>query len=181
MRETILDTGQSAAIQLERWENAVAFNAEILESKRRRGASVLEIAQTRFNDYGPLLRLGRIAEARSLLLDCREIFEREQNTRDLGEVLAALRREDAAGPAGRHRPGTQRAPLQVPCTRGRYHRQPPTTSATTGPARRRPPAGTAHHLAAALLRGLTGIQGADVSLAAAARDLARLPDGAPPR
>ncbi len=37
----------------------------------------------------------------------------------------------------------------------------------------------AHHLASALLCVLTGIEGADSSLGAAAGDLARLPDGAP--
>ena len=98
VRETILDTGRYAALQLERWEDALAFNAEILESKEHRGASAFEIARNRFNDYGPLLRLGRIAEARSLLLDCREIYEREHNTQELGMVLSALADvEDEAG------------------------------------------------------------------------------------
>ena len=56
------------------------------------------MARNRFNDYGPLLRLGRIAKARSLLLDCREIFEREHSTHELGAVLSALADvEDAAG------------------------------------------------------------------------------------
>ena len=75
MRESILDTGRSAALQLKRWEDALALNAELLESKAHRGASVFEIARRRFNDYGPLLRLGRIPEARSLLLECREIYD----------------------------------------------------------------------------------------------------------
>ena len=89
VREDILDTGRDAALQLGRWEDALALNAEILESKERRGASALEMARNRFNDYGPLLRLGRIAEARSLLLECREIDEREHNTQALGKDLVA--------------------------------------------------------------------------------------------
>ena len=43
---------------------------------------------------------------------------------------------------------------------------------------RRPPAGAGADLAAALLRGLTGIEGADRALAAAVRNLARLPASA---
>ena len=34
-----------------------------------RGADALEVARTRFNDYGPLLRLRRYDDARALLLE----------------------------------------------------------------------------------------------------------------
>ena len=90
VRETILDIGRSAALQLERWADALTLNAEILESLESRGASAFEIARYRFNDYGPMLRLGHNVEARALLLDCRDIYEREHNTYELGKVLSAL-------------------------------------------------------------------------------------------
>ena len=181
MREGIIDTGRDAALQLERWEDALAFNAEILESKEHRGASAFEIARSRFNDYGPLLRLGRIGEARSLLLECREIFEREHNTQGLGMDLGALAAvEDAAG----H--GQDAIDLERNALRYTYLADEIDSIAVShnnlgnylAQHAADHPQALAHHLAAALLRGLTGIEGVDRSLAAAARDLARLPDGA---
>ena len=144
VRESILDTGRYAALQLKRWEDALALNAEILESKEHRGASALEIARNRFNDYFPLLRLGRIAEARSLLLDCREIDEREHNTHDLGKDLSALADvEDAAG-HGQDAIDLERNALRYKYLAGEvesHRRQPPQPRQLPGPARRRPPAG----------------------------------------
>ena len=181
VREGILDTGRSAALGLGCWEDTLAFNAEILESKEHRGASALEVARNRFNDHGPLLRLGRIAEARSLLLECREIFEREHYTEGLGTVLSALASvEDEAG-HGQDAIDLERNALrykylagEVNAIAGSHHNLGNYLARHAADH----PRALAHHLAAALLRGLTGIQGADVSLAAAARDLARLPDGA---
>ena len=99
--------------------------------------SETEIARTRFNDYGPLLRLGRIDQARALLLDCRDVFEDAHDTAELGKVLTALADvEDAARPRrGRHRPGTRRPALQVPRRRRRRHRgQPPQPRQLPAPA-----------------------------------------------
>ena len=183
VRETILDTGQSAAHQLGRWEDALALNAELLESMERRGASALEIARNRFNDYAPLLQLGRIAEARSLLLDCREIDEREHNTQQLGKDLGALADVENAAGHGQDAIDLARNALRYIYLVGDVD------AIATGHhnlgnylARHAAdhPQALAHHLASALLSILTGIEGADLSLAAAARDLARLPDGASP-
>ena len=181
VREGILDTGRYAARQLERWEDALALNAEVSESEEHRGASALEIARSRFNDYGPLLRLGRIGEARSLLLDCREIDEREHNTQGLGKDLGALADvEDKAG-HGQDAIDLERNALrygyltgEVDAIAGSHHNLGNYLARHAADHRQ----ALAHHLAAALLRILTGIEGADVSLAAAAGDLARLPDGA---
>ena len=54
VRETLLDTGRKAALS-RRWETALALNAEVVKVKQARGADALEVARTRFNDYGPLL------------------------------------------------------------------------------------------------------------------------------
>jgi hypothetical protein len=90
VREATLDTGHSAAISLEQWQQALDLNAELLQSKRMRGATPLEQAKFRFNDYAPLLRLGRHADAGSILTECRAVFERENAIDALGRVFSAL-------------------------------------------------------------------------------------------
>ena len=90
VRETLLDTGRKAALRSERWETALALNAEVVKATQARGADALEVARTRFNDYGPLLRLGRYDDARALLLSCRAVFEAERDIGMLGKVYSAL-------------------------------------------------------------------------------------------
>jgi hypothetical protein len=89
-RELIIDVGHTAALALGRWEEALALNAENLELTRRRDAPPLEVARTLFNDYGPLLILGRVDEARALLLFCRDVFEQEGVINALAKTLNAL-------------------------------------------------------------------------------------------
>lgn len=101
MREGILSTGRDAAIYLKRWEAVLALNAETITSKEARGAPELEVAQTRSNDYGPLLGLGRYGEARALLHACRAVFEGEGSVANLGKVFTALADlEDTLGHRG---------------------------------------------------------------------------------
>jgi tetratricopeptide (TPR) repeat protein len=90
VREALLDTGRSAAVRSERWERALALNAEIVEVTRARGADALELARARFSDHAPLLRLERYDEARELLLGCRAVFEDERDVLGLGKVYSAL-------------------------------------------------------------------------------------------
>jgi hypothetical protein len=90
VRETTLDVGRAAALRLRHWQQALDLSREALQSKQRRGAPSLELAERRFNDYGPLMRLGRTDEAHALLLGCREVFERENSMLALGAVLSAL-------------------------------------------------------------------------------------------
>ncbi len=89
VREGLLDTGREAAMRSEQWDIALALNAGRLQWKAERGADVLELARTRFNDYGPLLRLGRISDARNLLLACRDAFTQERDVFGLGKVYSA--------------------------------------------------------------------------------------------
>jgi tetratricopeptide (TPR) repeat protein len=101
VREGILDTGHSAALALERWQQALALNEEIVELTRTRQATTLEIAHAGFNDYGPLLRLERYSEARELLLECRQTFEAESDLEMLGKVFSGL--ASLEGNRGHHR------------------------------------------------------------------------------
>jgi len=90
VREAILNAGHMVATRLGQWETMLALNAEAAASVEARGALALEVAQTRFNDYGPLLRLGRYKEARALLHACRAVFEQEGDVAYLGKVFGAL-------------------------------------------------------------------------------------------
>jgi tetratricopeptide (TPR) repeat protein len=90
VRETLLDAGREAAMQSQQYEQALTLNAEIVQYTQQRGATALELAWTRFNDYGPLLRLKRYDQARQLLVQCRTVFETEHYIEGLGAVWNAL-------------------------------------------------------------------------------------------
>lgn len=90
VRETLLDTGHTAALRLEQWQVCLDLNAEILRSKEARGAPALERDGMRFNDYGPLLRLQRHAEARALLEACLKTYQRENAIPQLARAYSAL-------------------------------------------------------------------------------------------
>jgi len=90
VRRTLLNVGAFAATSSEHWETALELNAEVAKDIEARGAEDLELARARFNDYAPLLRLGRYDQARALLLDCRAVFEAERDIEWLGKVFSAL-------------------------------------------------------------------------------------------
>ena len=89
-REAILDAARSAALALGRWDIALEFSAEVLSSKERREASNLSRMRTRFNDYFPLIRLGRLDEAGGLLDECRACFGEERYRRGQGQLSSAF-------------------------------------------------------------------------------------------
>ena len=98
VRETILDIGRSSALATGDWQRCLDLNAEIAASQRERGAGVHEVTRTRFNDAGPLIRLGRLAEAGRLLADCQRVFEDHADTTTLATVLSTRADlEDALG------------------------------------------------------------------------------------
>jgi len=90
VREGLLDTGRWAALQLEQWQVCLDLNAETLRITEARGAPALERARTRFNDYGPLLRLQRHAEVRGVLEACLTTFQRENAIPELAGAYSAL-------------------------------------------------------------------------------------------
>jgi hypothetical protein len=105
VRELILQIGALAARELGRWEVSLELNGEVTHSTAARGAPALEVARSRANDYSPLLGLGRLQDARTLLYDCRAVFQAEGNVDDLDRVFSALadledklgHRQDAIG------------------------------------------------------------------------------------
>jgi tetratricopeptide (TPR) repeat protein len=90
VREATLDVGRNAALNLERWEEALELNAEQVASKQARGAPDYDLARSWFNDYYPLLQLGRLEQARRLLEACQETFAAEGDLGNLGKTLGAL-------------------------------------------------------------------------------------------
>jgi tetratricopeptide (TPR) repeat protein len=90
VRETTLNIGAGAAQNLGLWERALELNTENLAFKRGRGAGAHEQAKAAFNACGSLIRLGRLTEARELLIGCREVFEQAQDILGLGKSLSAL-------------------------------------------------------------------------------------------
>src|SRR5262249_2702865 len=89
VREAVLDTGHGAALDLKRWQLALDLNADIRASKQPRNASPRELANPRYNDYGPLLRLNRLDDANRLLLWCQQVFDDNADTATLGKVFTA--------------------------------------------------------------------------------------------
>jgi tetratricopeptide (TPR) repeat protein len=90
IKEAILTTGAEASTLLGAYEQALEFNAEVLSSMKARGATSLELARSAFKDYFPLLRLGHNLQAGELILDCKKVFERENDTKSLGNFFCSL-------------------------------------------------------------------------------------------
>lgn len=90
VREALLNLGVVATVKLGLRERALALNAEVLASMRGRGADEHTQAHAAFNDSGPLIALGRLDEARELLIGCRAVFEQSDDLPLLGVTLSAL-------------------------------------------------------------------------------------------
>ncbi len=89
VREGILDVGRLSAVALERWDEALDLNEEIARSRQRRGATPYEAACGRFNDYVPLLRLGRLTDVDQLLRECQDVFDTVGVATELAAVYGA--------------------------------------------------------------------------------------------
>jgi tetratricopeptide (TPR) repeat protein len=183
VREVILDTGHTSALALGRWQQGLDLNAEIHASKQQRGAGLHEITRFRFNNAGPLIRLGRLADADRLLGECQQVFEDHRDTTMLAMVLST--RADLEDELG-HRGAA--ADLERTAIRLRYAQPDPRDIAVSHhnlalylrAAGADPRVQRAHRLAAALIRQLTGMT---YDLADTQRVLAaelRAPGGAGP-
>jgi CHAT domain len=178
IREGLLDTGRSAALQLGRWADALELNAAATASQRDRGALAGEIAGSRFNDYYPLIRLGRNDEALALLLECRQAFEHTHDIRMLGKTLGALAEveyqrghDEAAITLIRDALRYSYLGGDVTAIAVAYHNLGAYSPRQTATA-------LACHLAAALIRTLADASGADGSARAAGVDLRAAGTGA---
>jgi hypothetical protein len=169
VREGLLDAGRHAALRVGQWADALAFNAEVVASLRGRRAPATSIARARFGDSGPLMRLGRTEEALQLLLDCRQAFQDGHDTRMLGRTLSALASIEKA-----RSHGDAALRLEYDALRFKY-----LAADVTGIAisyhnlgnhlrldARQPAQALASHLAAALIRTLTGSGGTGSASAA---------------
>ena len=162
VRESLLDTGRFAARRIARWEDALSFNATVIASLRERHAPAEDITGAAFNDYFPLLRLGRTDEAVALLLDCRRSFYDARDTEMLGKTLSALADAENERAHGEAAIQLERDALRyrylasdVPGVAVSYHN----LGRYLRDHARRPAAAFASHLAAALIRGFAGIGG----------------------
>jgi MEDS: MEthanogen/methylotroph, DcmR Sensory domain len=103
-REGVLDIGRMSAVALQRWNETLNLNDEIVRTQTRRGANPDEIARTRFNDYLPLLHLGRITDADHLLHDCQDVIDTAGDVTQLAAVYPARADlENKPGPPGEGR------------------------------------------------------------------------------
>jgi tetratricopeptide (TPR) repeat protein len=90
VQEGILDTGAYAALNLGRWETALALNAEILDFCKRVGHRRWRSHASASTTTSPLIRLGRYNEAAAMLDGCRRVFDAENAIPQLGLVYGAL-------------------------------------------------------------------------------------------
>jgi tetratricopeptide (TPR) repeat protein len=90
VKETLWDVAGYSAVGLERWLDALSLNEELAKVQVSRSATQVEVARTRYNDYGPLLRLRRYDDARSLLSHCFDVFQSAGNNSEVGRVQSAF-------------------------------------------------------------------------------------------
>jgi len=85
-----LDIACQANRALERWQPCLDIIEEIEQRKLALGMGEYEIALTRFNQYAPLSKLGRVDEARKLLEGCHDVYRRMENVPSEAKALSAL-------------------------------------------------------------------------------------------
>lgn len=94
--EDLLRTGRRAASALGRWQDCLILGEALRDSMRSRGAPLLGAARALFEEYGPLLRLGRIDDAAEVLRMCRGVAEHAQDLELLRHTLGALASVESA-------------------------------------------------------------------------------------
>jgi tetratricopeptide (TPR) repeat protein len=85
-----LDIARQANHMLRRWQPCLDLLEELEQVDRDRGIGEHEMARTRFNRSGPLMRLGKLAEAKALLEDCLDVFHRADDAAGEASVLSGL-------------------------------------------------------------------------------------------
>jgi tetratricopeptide (TPR) repeat protein len=88
IRELVYEIGRDIALAAGNWGSAIAFNAGVVDSARRRNVSDYDLARARVNDNGALIRLGRYEEADQLLRQCQHVFEGYQDFSHLAGVFS---------------------------------------------------------------------------------------------
>jgi len=85
-----LDIAENAQHILGNWQACLDLIQEIADLKQARGDSEYEQAQTLFNSYGSLLRLGRFDQAQALLERCLRVFKQADDLTHQAKTLSAL-------------------------------------------------------------------------------------------
>ena len=160
VREGILSVGYSSASATGEWQECLKLNAEVIASKRERGAWQHEVTRSQFNDSLPLIRLGLLAEAGRLLAECQQVFEDHRDITMLQRVLST--RADLEDELGH---GQAAVDLERAATRLCYARPEPRDIMVShhnlanylGRLGGDPAGQRAHRLAAALIARLAGM------------------------
>jgi tetratricopeptide (TPR) repeat protein len=117
VRENLFDVGVDAANDLHRWRDSLDFSDDLLASRQARGATDYELATAQHDRYIPLLALGELDAAETVLLFCMEVYEHEGDSVNLAAVTGAL------GKVARARGLNQRAiELQLETLKHAYRR-----------------------------------------------------------
>ena len=85
-----LDIAHRANHTLERWDACLTLLTEIEQTEREMGANRQEQARTRFNQYGPLMKLGRLAEAQRVVEACLAVEREAGDLYGQSNALSAL-------------------------------------------------------------------------------------------
>ena len=80
----------AARLALEHWPECLQLLEEIEATQESLGEGKHELARTRFNRYGPLLRLGHLDDAKRLLEDCLGVFREVDDLANQARALTAL-------------------------------------------------------------------------------------------
>ncbi len=89
LREGLYVIGAQAAQFTEDWQYALDLNESALNSMNARKASSYNVVNIQYNDYFPLIRLGRLSEAEQLLMTCQQVYEENNDLPSLGKVFTA--------------------------------------------------------------------------------------------
>ncbi len=85
-----LDIAKDANRSLERWQACLDLLKEIESVEGAQGENEVELAGTRFNQYGALLRLGRVDAAQRIVESCLTVFRSAGVVADEARCLSAL-------------------------------------------------------------------------------------------
>jgi tetratricopeptide (TPR) repeat protein len=85
-----LDIARQANQRLERWDACLALLTEIEQTERDAGASRHEQYRTRFNQYGPLMKLGRLTDAQRVVEECLAVYREANDLTLQARALSAL-------------------------------------------------------------------------------------------
>ncbi|MCP4351866.1 MAG: CHAT domain-containing protein [Desulfobacterales bacterium] len=85
-----LDIAMNANLQLKQWESCIELLKEIEKMEKEMGHSRQEQYRTRFNQYHPLMKLGRLDEAQKVTEECLAVFREADELHSQCAALSAL-------------------------------------------------------------------------------------------